>query len=121
MASVTAVSAVWEVRAGHCSNPVTPSKPELETPSPPSLQPQRTHILALPLAGLALGGGLAVGAEVHVGGVEPQEEGLVLGLRLGDKGLGLLKHLVIDRLHALLGERAGVLVFAVNCIFLFFM
>ena len=52
---------------------------------------------------------LHVGAEVHARGVPPAEEGLA---RLGlprDELLGGGGHFVIDGLHALLGERAGVL------------
>ena len=52
---------------------------------------------------------LEVGVDVHAGGVPPEEEGLVrlLGLlEVVERGLG---DLLVDRLHALLAQRPGVL------------
>ena len=50
-----------------------------------------------------------MGAEMHLRGVRPDEEGLLrLGLP-GDEILGLGADLVVDRLHPLLGQRAGIL------------
>jgi len=50
-----------------------------------------------------------VGAEVHVGGVPPHKEGFALGVGLFDELDGAIGDVVVDGLHALLGERAGVL------------
>ena len=66
-------------------------------------------VRALPAAGLADALRLGVGAEVHVGEVHPDEErlaGLVLPL---DEVHGPGGDVVVDRLHPLLGQRAGVL------------
>ena len=53
--------------------------------------------------------GLHVGAAVHPGAVAPAEERLA-GLRLPlDVVDGRVRRLVVDRLHPLLGQRAGVL------------
>ncbi len=63
----------------------------------------------LPAPGRAAALRLGVGPEVHVGGVEPHEErlvGLVLAL---DEIDGRVAELVVDGLHPLLGQRAGVL------------
>ena len=62
-----------------------------------------TAALALVLLG-------AVGPEVHGGGVVPEEERLVrpCGI-LSMKRERMLRHFVVDGLHALLGERTGVL------------
>ena len=69
----------------------------------------RVVILALPPAGLADALRLGVRAEVHVGEVHPEEERLV-GLRLPlDEVDGPVGDVVVDRLHPLLGQRAGVL------------
>ena len=66
-------------------------------------------VCALPAAGLADALGLGVGPEVHVGEVHPDEERLV-GLRLPlDEVDGAGGDVVVDRLHPLLGQRAGVL------------
>ena len=52
---------------------------------------------------------LHVGAEVHAGAVPPAEEGLT-GLVLAlDEVLGGGERFLVDGLHALLGQRAGVL------------
>ena len=69
----------------------------------------RVVIRRLPSAGLAEALRLGVGAQVHVGGVDPAEErlaGFVLAL---DEVLGGSDELVVAGLHALLGQRAGVL------------
>ena len=60
-------------------------------------------------AGDALGRGLEVGPDVHPGGVPPQEERLARGVRPLDEVERALGHLHVDRLHPLLGQRAGVL------------
>jgi hypothetical protein len=61
--------------------------------------------------GLALGRGLETGPDVHAGRIEPDEERLaVADGAIDEVGRGLQK-LLVDRLHALLGERAGVLAF----------
>ena len=53
--------------------------------------------------------GLQVGVDVHAGRVEPDEERLlVLRWRVDELEVGV-EHLLVDRLHPLLGERAGVL------------
>ncbi len=46
--------------------------------------------------------------DVHAGRVDPDEEGLAGGVGVADEGDRLLKHLVVDGLHALAGQRAGV-------------
>ena len=66
-------------------------------------------VLGLPDAGLAEFLGGDVGAEVHPGRVEPHEERGVGFDGVVDEPLGFGDDLVVDRLHALLGERAGVL------------
>ena len=69
----------------------------------------RVVIGRLPAAGLAKAFRLGVGPQVHVRGVDPAEErfaGLVLAL---DEVLGGGDEVVVAGLHALLGERAGVL------------
>ena len=69
----------------------------------------RVVIGRLPAARLAEALRLGVGEQVHVGGVEPHEErlaGVVLAL---DEVLGGGDELVVAGLHALLGQRAGVL------------
>ena len=69
----------------------------------------RVVILRLPAPGPANALGFGMGAEMHVGGVEPDEE---RGLRLV---LALMKSTAASRnssstgLHPLLGQRAGVL------------
>ena len=60
-------------------------------------------------AGHALGLGLQVGEDVHAGGVPPQEERLAVGLRLVHEGERLGGDLLVDGLHPLAGQRAGVL------------
>ena len=65
-------------------------------------------ILALPASGLASAFRLHVGAEVHVGGVEPNEEGHARLHLFANEGDGPLRHLIVDCLHALLGQRPGV-------------
>ena len=50
-----------------------------------------------------------VRVQVHAAGVEPGEPGLALRLRALDEGDGRVDELVVHRLHALDGERAGVL------------
>ena len=69
----------------------------------------RVVVLRLPPAGLAPASVLDVGAEVHVRGVQPDEERGVAVLGLAHEAQGLGDHLVVDRLHPLLGERPGVL------------
>ena len=69
----------------------------------------RVVVLGLPAPRLPDALGLGVGAEVHVRGVEPDEErGVGLVLSLDEIDCGLVEF-VVDGLHALLGERAGVL------------
>jgi hypothetical protein len=59
--------------------------------------------------GLALRLGLEVRPDVHARGVPPHEERLAVLVRLIDEPEGPGRDLLVDRLHALLGERAGVL------------
>ena len=69
----------------------------------------RIVVLRLPPPGLPPALRLDVGAEVHVRGIEPHEErgvGLVLAV---DEAQRRLQELIVARLHALLGQRAGVL------------
>jgi hypothetical protein len=69
----------------------------------------RVVILRLPAPGAANAFGFGVGAEMHVGGVEPDEE---RGLRIvlaADEIHGGVAELLVDGLHPLLGQRAGVL------------
>ena len=69
----------------------------------------RVVVLGLPAARLAHALGLGMGSEMHLRGVRPDEEGLFrLGLP-GDEVLRLGADLVVDRLHPLLGQRAGIL------------
>ncbi len=49
-----------------------------------------------------------MGDDVHACGVEPDEERLVVLLRLVDEGEGGLQNLVIDRFHPLRIKRPGV-------------
>ena len=61
--------------------------------------------------GLALRLGLEPGPDVHAARIEPDEKWLLVAVRPVDEvGRGIEK-LPVDRLHALLGERAGVLAF----------
>ena len=57
---------------------------------------------------------LHVGAEVHVGGVPPDEEGLVGAVGLLDEAHGPVGDVFVDGLHPLPGERPGVLDAAVR-------
>ena len=66
-------------------------------------------VLRLPPAGLAAAAVLDVRAEVHVGGVEPQEERRVVGLRVAHEAQRLGQDLLVDGLHPFTGQRAGVL------------
>ena len=69
----------------------------------------RVVVGRLPAAGLSQAFRLRMRAEVHVRGVEPDEErraGLLLAIDEVDR---VLEHLVVDRLHALLRQRPGVL------------
>ena len=66
-------------------------------------------VLRLPPAGLAAAAVLGVGAEVHVRGVEPHEERGVGRPGVAHEPECLGHHLVVDRLHPLLGQRPGVL------------
>src|SRR4029450_11940695 len=66
-------------------------------------------IRRLPPAGLSKTRRLGVGPKVHVGGVDPTEKGLAGGVLALDPILGGGHDLIIAGLHALLGERAGVL------------
>jgi hypothetical protein len=50
-----------------------------------------------------------MGPQVHAGRVEPAEERLARGLLPPHEVDGCGRGLIIDRLHALLGERSGVL------------
>jgi len=55
-----------------------------------------------------------VGAEMHAGGVEPAEERpICAGLALHEINGGG-RRLIVNRLHALFGERAGVLDFPIR-------
>ncbi len=60
-------------------------------------------------AGLALALWLEVRPDVHAGGVPPDEERLAVLVRLVHEVQRALGDLFVDRLHALLGQRAGVL------------
>ena len=66
-------------------------------------------VFRLPAAAAAHILGPGVGAEVHMGGVEPHEEGLSGSHRITDEALGLHQEFIIGRLHALARERAGAL------------
>ena len=63
----------------------------------------------LPAPGLAQALRLGVREQVHVRGVEPDEERLAVLVLALDEVLGGGDELVVAGLHALLGERAGVL------------
>ena len=65
-------------------------------------------ILRLPAPGTADVLGPGVGAEVHVGGVEPHEEGLPRCHGITDEALGLDYELFVAVLHPLLGQRPGI-------------
>jgi hypothetical protein len=60
---------------------------------------------------LSLRGRLEVGPDVHTGRIEPHEERLAVAHGAVDEFRRGLEKLLVDRLHALLGERAGVLAF----------
>ena len=64
-------------------------------------------VVALPALALVLLG--AVRPEMHGRGVVPEEERLVGLVRLVDEAQRVLRDLVVDGLHALLGQRPGVL------------
>jgi hypothetical protein len=69
----------------------------------------RVVVGRLPATGLPDALRLGMGAEMHVGGVEPDEERrprLVLAV---DEVQGVLQDLVVDGLHPLAGQRPGVL------------
>ena len=53
----------------------------------------------------------AVGAEVHSGGMGREKKRLPGFMRLVNEFEGALRHFIIDRLHAFLRERPGVLDF----------
>ena len=63
----------------------------------------------LPAAGLAEALRLGVGPEVHVRGVQPDEERCLRLVLPADEVECVLGDLVVDRLHPLLGQRTGVL------------
>ena len=65
-------------------------------------------IRALPAPRLAYALRLGVGAEVHVGGVHPDEERLVGILLPLDKIHSSISDVVVDSHHPRLGQRAGV-------------
>jgi hypothetical protein len=67
------------------------------------------HVVVVALAALAAMLVGDVGAQMHRGGVVPKEERLVLVMALVDEGERMFGHLVVDGLHALLGQRTGVL------------
>src|SRR5262245_42494722 len=50
-----------------------------------------------------------MGDDMHARGVEPDEEWLVLPLRLIDEGKCVLENFIIPRFHPLRIERAGIL------------
>ena len=60
-------------------------------------------ILRLPATAAAHILGTRIGAEVHVGGVKPDEEGLARGNCIANKTLCLSDEFVIGRLHPLTG------------------
>ena len=62
-------------------------------------------------AGLALGLGLEPRPDVHAGRIEPNEEGLLVSVRAVDEVDRGGEELLVDGLHALLGERPGILAF----------
>ena len=61
--------------------------------------------------GLALGFGLEAGPDVHAARIEPDEERLLVAVGAVDEIDRGVEEFLVDRLHALLGERAGVLAF----------
>ena len=61
--------------------------------------------------GLALRLGLEAGPDVHAARIEPDEERLLVPVRAVDEVDRGLEEFLVDRLHALLGERPGVLAF----------
>ena len=63
-------------------------------------------------AGLAVRFFLQVGEDVHAGRVPPEEEGFVVLSRPFHEVEGLGVDFLVDGLHALAGQRAGVLDFA---------
>ncbi len=66
-------------------------------------------ILRLPVPGLTADVVCDVGPEVHTGRVEPHEERRLAVRGGADEPLRGFDDLVVDRLHPLLGQRAGVL------------
>jgi hypothetical protein len=66
-------------------------------------------IRGLPAPRLTDAGGLGVGDPMHVGGIDPAEEGLARRVLLLDPVLGGAHELVVADFHPLLGERARVL------------
>ena len=52
-----------------------------------------------------------VNPEVHPGGIEPDEEGLVIVVSLSDEAFGLVYKFDVAGLHTLFGQRAGILNF----------
>ena len=69
----------------------------------------RVVVGGLPLARLPKAPALRVRPEVHVRGVHPEEERLALIMLALDEVDGAVDDLVVDRLHPLLRQRAGVL------------
>ena len=68
------------------------------------------HVVVVALAvALALVLGGRVGAEMHAGGVVPEEERLLRLVLLVDEFQRALRDFVVDRFHPLLRQRAGVL------------
>src|SRR6202043_514384 len=61
--------------------------------------------------GLSLRLGLEPGPDMHAARIEPDEERLLVPVRTADEVDRGPEELLVDRLHALLGERAGVLAF----------
>src|SRR5262245_61750493 len=66
-------------------------------------------IRRLPTASLPQAARLGMGAEVHVRGVEPAEEGGSCLVLLSNPLLCRRYELIVTRLHALLGERPRIL------------
>ena len=75
----------------------------------PVVVDHRVVVGRLPAPGLTDALRLRVGAEVHVGGVDPHEERRAVGVLATDEVDRRLGDLVVDGLHALLGQRPGVL------------
>jgi hypothetical protein len=69
----------------------------------------RVVVWALPAASLPDALGLGVRAEVHVGEVHPQENGLPCGLLTLEEVHRTLGEVVVTGLHPLLSQRAGIL------------